>query len=302
MSRLLPLLLGLSLALPPAEATEDSTAPLGQSRQQLKELQAASSKAQPGSENTANSLKGIAPSLATPAEPVFAPSAAPAADIDSKAGKSSGQNWLLDGYVLAGGKTSLSRQNTAPTRGTPDRPETDAIDPKDPQYILKVYALQSANQTRNGTDSAGDKHFRLGDAMAPYLNDWLARSPMRELILEGMSKDNSNQPGGTGSGYAAYEYQPTANQSSAGNIYSAKAANEPEIQVNPYLSALSAPETTKSSNQPVSAAMPPQPTKINQSPNNAIEGKLPNSRSQNYKAPITPADEDKKYFPQLKRF
>ena len=302
MRRLFFLLLGTSLALPPVEATEETTAPLSQSRQQLKELQAASSKAQTATENSGGSLKGIAPSLNMPAESVSAPPAAPAAENDSKPGSGSGQNWLLDGYALTGGKISLSGQKTQQTRGKADQTKGEAIDPRDPQYLLKVYALQTSNQASNGASSVNDKHFRTGDAMAPYLNDWLARSPMRELIMEGMSNDNSNLPGGTGTGYAAYEYQPTANRSSSGASFAAKTPNEPEKQINPYLSALSAPEAPKTAIQPLSGIIPLQTPKINQSPNSVIEGKIPNSRSQNYKAPVTPADEDKKYFPQLKRF
>ncbi|MFI5355427.1 MAG: hypothetical protein ACHQX0_07440 [Desulfobaccales bacterium] len=305
----LQLFLGLAAAAALA-AAEEPAAPLAESKRELKQLQSDNAAAK-SALSTTGDLKALAPGLTLQTDSAAPTAPPPVAEPDQSTKPGTGPNWLLDTYGRLDGKDAGRNSGKTDRKGGREEGAgTGWIDRSDPQYLLKAYDQQAQqDRLRNGGGNPGTSRPPAGqgiDPMMPYLQDWLARSPIREVILGTLTHKNSNPFSGADTINEAPDLlghpgMPEDNTPAGANTFLMPSGER--TADNPYLQALALPGggETGSPVAPVhlpaanSAATTAQST-------SAIESTPANSRSLSYKAPPAPSDDDKKYFPQLKRF
>jgi hypothetical protein len=283
----------------------DGGAPLEQSKQELQKLRGEQKVG--GAPAAGEGLKTDMPSLNTPAN------AAPSYEQYSKETRKkekAGKNWLVDGMARLGGDApDRARTATAdavrigdPATGQ-NQEEAAKIETDDPAFLLKTYERTKQQEKGRTERTAHTKH---EDAVAPFMQEWLAKSPVRDQVLEGLGKENR---GGSlavespGSRPAAGEGVSLLNDGISLGAAASPVAS-PALKPNPYLvdpilSPQAMPPAGPVPNLPavpkpivVPAAPPATPA-----PGSAPEV-APAARN-----PLPPAlSDDRKYFPQLKKF
>lgn len=226
------------------------------------------------------SVPGFSPAQGEAAAPAFPP----AAGSNLQAGrKPTNANWLLEAMEL--------QARTRPSQGAgakaPGKNETMAVDASDPAYLLKLYlAQESPGEEQSETPSPAKESRAIKDmdvaALDRFLRQWIAP---RDLALLGLD---------------ANAQAATADLLPPGTPAAAVASGQTSMQPgapNPFLEALKldplSPDLTPTAPPP--ANLPPPAAAVSPAP--PKDSNLPAGRN----PPPNPA-EDKKYFPQLKRF
>jgi hypothetical protein len=301
MRRLAPVLI-LLLAATHA-AAEENTGPLSESKQQLKQLQkdqGARDRAPSGAD-----LKGLMPRIATPgAQSMDLPppsESTPRLDGKGTPGQKS-PNWLLDGYdqlAVASGKSGKSPRSI--------RDDNRAQDGNVREGGILSSATGQKQESRTDADgrSGGRKTIQSPDPMEPFLKAWLAKSPVKDVILNARDSAKRLDDGQefSGSQYDLMREDPvsgpvTSTTSTTGDhSFGAK-------QENPFLQALNAPLPVTAPGVAPSYGLTPAAT--------AEAGKIAPpvidatvtgpAKNNTFNGPPSQAKDDKKYFPQLKRF
>jgi hypothetical protein len=208
------------------------------------------------------------------------------------------KNWLVDGVDNLE-KAPATRSRPKDARGnalkSDENPET--VDPHAPNYLLKLYTNQKrADETKSGQAKSSTGQV---DPFAPFLQDWLGTSPARgKFFDEFVRKPGTDATGENVTGST----EPDGRQS----LGTVDLALRPPVaaRVNPYLQVLESSVAKNSSdsrgqtNQVITGlnTAASQPVSNGQQPPVAVE------RPKEIKPQwLAPAD-DKKYYPQQKKF
>lgn len=291
-------LLALVAAAPVGSATE---APLAETRKELKQLgEKPGVVAEPGVRDALRSGAGAVmtgPSLDQPLVPPVTPERT---ERERKRVRDSQQNWLLNGMQRLRGE---ERVKGDPASRDEPTPESDLVDTTDPAYLLKLYDRQrraSAGQAPKGRADAAAK----ADPMAAFLQGWLQGSPVRDQLL------TERLAAGTGSTslLPGNLERPALIRGSGGPGLVATPQGEPPSGplANPFLTGMNRPADGFGASIPVptgggsrvvpppAPALPARPSPLTVAPAEPT----PEAR----KHLLPPSADDKKYFPQLKRF
>lgn len=212
------------------------------------------------------------------------PTSAPAAGANSQAGrKPANANWLLEAVELQ----ARARPSQSPGAKAPGRNEMIAVDASDPAYLLKLYlAHEPPGAEQLGTssprkESRAVKEMDVG-ALDGFLKQWIAPRDLALLGLDGTAQTA------------------TADVLPSGIMAPAVAPGQTSMPFgapNPFLEALKLdplpPDLTPVAPPP--ANLPPPTAAVSPAP--PKDSNLPAERN-----PLPNPAEDKKYFPQLKRF
>jgi len=227
-------------------------------------------------------------------------------DKDAQKRNARRKNWLLDGYD----KLDARKNGTSDTRDKKDGEmgEEDKLDPKDPDYFLHVYEKQraesdakqrefaNANMQKADTKLAGST-----DPFAPFMKEWLANSPVRDAIRDSSNSANLSSTGEPAAAAASVpsDSHPAVNSGGASDSLRPN-ANNPFLQslgLSASDSAAKAAEFRAPVVEPVlknafenRSAPTPDPTLSRERPRDEVRNAVP------------PPPDDKKYFPQLKKF
>jgi len=295
---------------------QESSAPLSETKQQLKALQkdraAQQSGMAAGKLSDALPGSGALPQITTPE----APPPRPPERTDEAKQKRAGQNWLLDGVNELSRTKSDRNARTATGRRGETEEDTAAgaapLDPADPDYFLRVYERERAAQLARreeqqlaaqaaGGSAAGTAQ---PNAMAPFLEQWLAGSPVRDIVREGANLNRRATPAGGGelTRSGAPESAPSDPRPAfeIADRVAPVAATPARSDTNPFLQALglSTAPVGPSAARNSSTVLPPPPA-----PARAAESTvLPAPTPEPLRRPPNVTDESRKYFPQLKKF
>lgn len=296
-------------------AAQEAGAPLSNTKQQLQTLSKDQS-AQKSGENSDLGLRNALPGINAPTPPIdLALPKPPENERDRKDGRKGKdqKNWLLDGY------DKLDRKRTgaqAGVRGRDDKLEEldeEPLDPRDPDYFLRVYekqreeSLAKQEQQQLRADAANSTTSSAGnDAFAPFMKEWLAGSPVGDALRDSLGGARAGQSGSvveTGAlpGAARPESRETTTLNVTGLLGGGESKSGAGPASNPFIQALGLGAAAESKplemQSPVAepVVLPPRPA--------APELTLPEKAKTdtNFRPPPSPAD-DKKYFPQLKKF
>lgn len=288
-----------------AAAGSDQARPLEESTKELKKLEAGPAAA--GVPTARESLKGmVMPSLETPAAsaPRFQRFTPQQAERERQQRNDAQKNWLLNGMnklQRESEEKGLLPGGADPESGVEDLP----VDTTDPAYLLRLYEKQrKAGETRAGEAKA--LRAPQADPFAPFLQGWLAGSPLKHHLLSeslrpkggdgnpGMLPGSStNLPGGTAAGMVISNGAAAASAPGSGNP-------------NPYLATPEASPLggTIGMHRPAAPASMPTPTATPPpvSPIGSGIARETAPAANDRKPPPPPLADEKKYFPQLKKF
>lgn len=216
-----------------------------------------------------------------------------------KEAKDAKKNWLVDGVEKLEKEGSHAKDAAAVVAKDVDGSQSapHAIDPSDPQYLLKLFDEQK--KPAEGKASANKATTATPDAFAPFMQSWLGSSPVKgQLMDQFVSKtDNGGTPVLPG------DYRgPTGPANAPVAVHDAVGAPKE----NPYLADLNTPILTKEVAQDAaqlsSGGAPAASSEVARSaPVLPASAPAADTRERPKGPPPSPAD-DKKYFPQLKRF
>lgn len=295
--------LGLVLVAAVAARTAEQGAPLEKSREELKALQKKTGT--PGGDAAMAQLRDAMPVMQSPV-----PAAAPGetsphkhSDAALQKKKDARKNWLLDGMD----KLDKNTKNKSPgaqddrTDSTSDREQTEA---SDPDQLLNVYSEQQKNDEARA--AAKKSTGARADPLTPFLQGWLADSPVRGKFFDEHLKNPDAMAGNSGivTPASAESNAPPSlfGPESSGLDSRNRPAGAAPAQGNPYLQGLELSALADAGARDRSPAAVPG----FQAGGPALPGALPDPgpavRIPDKKPPLPALSDDKKYFPQLKKF
>jgi hypothetical protein len=298
------------LPLAALAAGAEDNAPLAESRKELKKLEASPG---PAGEPTAkDALRStVLPALQSPAAslPVF-PHAGPEQRAREQRQRSEEQkNWLLNGVNQL--RREALEKGRLPGETGDEREIADAPpDPTDATYLLKLYEKQRTAEAK-AASALKTRRSPQADPFAPFLNDWLAGSPVKNQLLSDQNRLTLGGVAGTGFSPTDAPGHGSENARSPGTG-GLQTGMDPagETQVNPYLAAaggdaagsspFAAPRPVAPSGALQPGSVPAQPA--TSSPATVIPPKNAGTDAAARKPPPPPLAEEQKYFPQLKKF
>lgn len=281
---------------------QETDAPLSQTKQQLQSLRKdqTAEKTDTGEKGFRAALPGLQPH--SPLQPALELPSRPDAAREKKAKADARKNWLLDGYDKLDRQGRVKRGD-ALRRDEIDTDETEEIlDPADPDYFLRVYERQRAvTENRQAeTRSTETKMTGATNAFAPFLQDWLAGSPVRDALKDVL--DSANRGGSTPNAPVVMEDRRGASVASDIAIGAGSPSHTAQPQrgatANPFVQALGLPADARTNDvRPLAPVFAPPPANAS-NPATTLPALVPEeSRRQG-----PPPTDDKKYFPQLKKF
>jgi hypothetical protein len=220
--------------------------------------------------------------------------------------KEANKNWLLEGMEkLEKEEAQAKSPNALAVKdGAADQSEVKPIDQSDPQYLLKLFDGQkkvSDNKSSVGKSPAAASP----DAFAPFMQSWLGSSPVKGQVMEQFARKPDNDGFAGGAPVLPGDYHGPAGGAVGGPPVAGHDAAA-ATRANPYLADLGSPILSKEVTQeaPVLQSMgAPAMTSDAERGGPVLLPSAPaaDNREHPKGPPPSPAD-DKKYFPQLKRF
>lgn len=289
-------------------AAEDLNAPLAGAKQQLQSLRKDETVQKAA---VSDGIKLDLPALNTP----DAGAALPPPKRDESAAKqkdNSQRDWLLEGF------DRLERRKSARPRGAttgnkdddgsdPEKP----LDPSAPNYFLRHYEHQRAQSEAQHLTSVGAPDDRAanagslgGDPFAPFMKDWLANSPVRDALQNAVSPSATRAVAAIGNMPSAPRSIDGGQVGSVAELPDAKAAQR-GARANPFVQALGLPSVDQpamAESRSMRAETALTISTANSTPSTTVYD-LPERAKPDVKRVLPPPpSEDKKYFPQLKKF
>lgn len=290
----------LAASLSRAADNPPADAPLSDTKRQLQALNRDEAAQKTG---TRNDVRIDLPTGTGPGASLDLPLPSPnKEDKDKLKKESQRKNWLLDGYDKLDRKKSDSADPRDKKDGELD--EKEKLDPQDPDYFLHVYEKQRAESdakqrefTRANANN-DDSKLAKSDPFAPFMKEWLADSPVRDALKEGQEASNPT----TGGESSAHVAVPT--ESRPAPAVGLLADSSRPTAANPFLQALGLPSTTAKPTEfraPVAELVARSAFDSPRAP--AAVAPLQNERPRDEtRNALPPPPDDKKYFPQLKKF
>ena len=285
---------------------EDHPATLDETKQELKVLQNDRAGNQTG--GTSDSLKAALPQFQTPAagQPELPMQLNPKADKKRRQ-QDSQKNWLVDGVEQLSKKSSAKDKDKNISLKE-DEGEKKNVDLSESDYLLRIYGEQGSKDELSTASSTDRRPATV--PLAPFLQGWLAGSPVRGKFFDEFLR---RPPATTGVGReasaSAGNWESALNTGLAGSentsLLSATPSSAAAPQNNPYLQSLQLPAFWDSLPGGGNAGLPPVGTvNLGHSPTSGIAPALPTDKPADpgRKPLVPPALDDRKYFPQLKRF
>lgn len=307
MRRLRPAIPCLLLLGAGAVFAAEGGAPLEQTKQELQKLR--SEQGTGGEPAATEGLKSGLPGIASPADPglPFQLVSPEALHAQEKKKNEASRNWLVEGMAKLEresqrkGRLSGGKEDEA----AGDLTEEGAPDTSDPAFLLKTYERNKSRQEDQAQRKAanGLPGAKRTDPMAPFMQDWLAHSPVRNQILQSLGeREQSTREANRD---AAFELGlPSDRKGPASQLADNGSVATGPTKTNPYLVELGqtlsvAPAAGTGPQTPDSAS---QASRSGPAPATPGLQPLPEPPPAS-KKPLPPAlSEDKKYFPQLKKF
>ncbi len=283
---------------------EETSAPLENSKQELKSLQKG---AAPGVDASLGKMSDVMPQMQSPVnEPLpFDLTKTQKSESELNKKEDAQKNWLLDGMDKLDPKTPKSkeagRKNAANVTGDDDKEKAGEADSGD---LLTLYSEQK--KTTEAKAGAKQTKPARNDPMTPFLQGWLADSPVRGKFFDDYVKRPDG--GATNSG-AVGSAQPDSSSGLNFSVVDGGASNSRNVpsgpapvRVNPYLQGLDMSGLQdlggggrQSASNPVLQAGPIQPPP-------PLADPVPALRPPDKKLQLPSLTDDKKYFPQLNKF
>jgi hypothetical protein len=215
-------------------------------------------------------------------------------------------NWLVNGVDQLGkegAKSDATRNDPAAAE------EADALgaarDPSDPQYLLKLYDDQK-KRSEPKESATKVRATPAPDPFAPFLQGWLGNSPVREQVMDQFKKGSEAGGLSVATGGGATDFRPTTVTTSTNATTALREPTE-QIKPNPYLAELNTPvpsrdvlagsSATPAADQNLSPGMAPATAPLTTPRLDPLPEVRPPA-----KGPPLGLTDDKKYFPQQKKF
>ncbi|WP_438482944.1 hypothetical protein [Oleiharenicola lentus] len=287
---------------------QQSGAPLESTQSELKALQKAQSQK--------NSSEGGKASVSLPQLQIVTPGATPLEmpnpqkmEKELAKKKEAQKNWLVDGVQQLEKKqqAKAERGDAISAQGTLNPEQATQAPDKTPGSLLEVYTEQQNEAEKKESAKPAAKTAPLADPLAPFLREWMGNSPVRGEFFDKVAL----KPETGASPVVANGGSPVSGNSSAmngGPEFSGRGAAEIPSAKNPYLAGIESPTVHEPSR--------PAPVPAGLNFNEALSGSFVPSAATNSvpplpenrvnfgdKKPLIPdRADDKKYFPQLKKF
>jgi hypothetical protein len=288
-----------------AWAAEPASAPLEGTKQELRKLQADQS-ANPDTGVTGK-LTGAMPQLQTPVPgtmPMEQLATREKTERERQKKAETQKNWLRDGVDQLGksndGKhpdKTASDSAMGATEQDKDRPDSS-----DPNYLLKVYTEQkNADEAKGGREKAAAPR---ADPFAPFLQGWLENSPVRGRFFDDFVRKPDGVDGGTQPPVASSAAVSTGAAFSPAEAAGGSHRAPGTAQPNPYLQGLDLGSLPDPGNTrgPAAATAGALPSPVPVQSAGGVVDPIPSSRAEEKKPLSLPPSDDKKYFPQLRKF
>ncbi len=294
--------LAISFGFAGAAFGEEPAAPLSESKALLQDLKKKQSAAETAASDA--TLTPTVPQLTFgQSGDLVVPPQRPQHSV-TKDGTGPSQNWLLDGFDALERKPQDSRRGAR--RDARDEPELSELSPDDPNYFVKLYERQRDARLvqQRAAEAEQTATSATPNAFAPLLQSWLAGSPVRDALSEFVPMESRGRSAATtGESNFTVETSSTRETSTATEISLSPDARGAEVwqeKRNPYVDALNPSLTPPaSSTESRSVAFGESPA----NPSSAPIFNLPaRPATESPRRPPSPIQEDKKYFPQLKKF
>ncbi len=285
---------------------EENSAPLESAKQELKKL-AGDQKAKSGPTATEGLNTGM-PRFQTPTQDLtpYQLTSPEKQENDRKKRNDSEKNWLVNGVEkLERDAKDKDRVLPASQESEPAKEAADLPDRSDPGYLLKAYDEQKRTTEAKQAD-AKPAHSAQPDPFAPFLQGWLGSSPVRGQFFDAfLKKSDSSAPGVTPLGGSMGI---SGNRETSGAVGQTHLTHEnTTTKANPYLIESNPTTVLKDlSNGAGSLPGPLNPTamldQVAARPLSSLLDPLPESPQPSRKPALPALSDDKKYFPQLKKF
>jgi hypothetical protein len=295
--------LGVVLLSALAQGAE-SGAPLESTRAQLRKLES-DQKTTTGPSPT-EGLRETLPAIQAPNQaglPALTISPLERSEKERQQQKQARKNWLVDGVESLERKDrddKLPAWTESETGSEGEAPGT--LDRNDPQYLLRLYDDQKKTEPVRQSD-AKLQRAAPADPLAPFLQNWLGNSPVRGQFFDEFVR---KPDGGAAAGTVASAPPPSNSlrEVEQGVAFEAPVLDR-GLKPNPYLADLNP------AGLPLPAGLVPVATNlvpsgpVDPTPGQAfLPGPGPSSHVllPEKKPLLAPLADDKKYFPQLKKF
>ena len=284
-------------------SAQEASAPLSTTRQQLQTLKKDQAAEKSGT-NEAGFKSSLTSTEISGGLNLTTPTPAPEQDKSDK--KDTRRNWLVDGYEKLDPKAAKARAGEKPEDEKP-------LDPKDPDYFLRVYERQRAtNEAKrlqleklSDPDRTDSGKTNAADAFAPFLASWLAGSPVKDVLREttNATSATSRNTGMEGSRGADGDVRGgTATSAISAELNISPRTNADAGASNPFVQALGLGAATTNAAGASKSSLA-APVHVPPPPSRPPELSLPPpARATLPERPTKVPDENQKYFPQLKKF
>lgn len=290
----------LLLAGPSGRGAEDKPAPLEESKRELKALQSDQHLRRSGAAASDEKLQVGLPRLQTGGD---APAGLPSSPSAQTTPNEPNKDWLLNG-MDALEKSAKTRGGKTGKGSAEDDPELlGAVDFSDPAYLLKTYEAQRAKSAGLAGVGFAATDFRAVNPLEAYLSSWMQTTGPnagKEGATGVLHPRGSATPGdAAGSGF----FEGAGLPADDNRRTTLEAKSEPAL--NPFLQSVELP-SARASGTPANLGAkngfhPPETTsKASAVP--ALSGPEDNRPKPDRNYVPLPLNNDKKYFPQLKRF
>jgi hypothetical protein len=289
-----------------AARSAETGAPLSETQRELRRLQ--TDRKNRDTPTVADGLKSEAPVLHFPVD-AGAATQRPTPEKQERERqlrkeKAAEKNWLIEGMAKLE-REEVKASGSDISGRTPADGEEAKIDTSDPAYLLKLFDDQKkAEKSRDG-----DRAVRPAqpNAFAPFLQGWMAPSPVKDQLLG--SLDRQGIGGTVAAGVTFGSGSPAGTSQAVGGNHADSLANprSSSPSPNPYLAesgnALGGQPAASLPLLPATSATPPALPPADISPRSSPAFlPVPEPAPADRKILPPPAADDKKYFPQLKKF
>ena len=304
-------IIGLILGFVAAARADDEPppAPLENTKQELQTLARDQAANKAGTQE--GSMKDALPRMQSPVPsgPALEMPQSSNSPSELKKKKDAQKNWLLDGVNQLEREAKLkdNPQSDRDKLSDHDQQTEEAkLDPADTDYFLKVYSEEQKKAEAEKSNHKDGKHkdeLAQNDPFAPFLQGWLAGSPVRGKFFDEFMKRPGTQSGDLPTSGPAVA--PGDNPAGVSLATSESAAGPVPVATsgaatlpNPYLQAFNLSEAATAPSGPPSASIF-APTAKSLVP--VAADNLPPARPTDRKPPPSPFA-DNKFFPQGKHF
>ncbi|MDD3180967.1 MAG: hypothetical protein PHQ04_11545 [Opitutaceae bacterium] len=295
-----PLLLaGLALS-----AAEENSAPLAESKRELKALRSdqALQESESGTRPDAK-MRAILPPFKTETESVPAP---PPSVDKQKARDEKKKNWLLNGVDALEQDAKIGKRGRGGETGGP-RDESDRVDFSDDDYLLSTYEAQKMKTAAAAGDESVGKPSQPFNPLETFLASWMTPDRLggkKSAWADALKPAAGTAPDRASSGTLNSLLMGT--EMATDRITPVRDGTTSTAARNPYLETmmLSATETTTGGGGAGAGMLPPlkadHKSPAATPPDRVIDDRQEPRTDRSYVPPLP--DDGKKYFPQLKRF